>query len=109
VLHRLSLLCRFVDLLVPDFECFMFLDGESFGGRMYPEMSCELNCTSNGFSCTFLDLGVEQSPQGIPCGIFHQCFQPEYAGLDMICMPHVHSESLLLLSWALWIFSFTGS
>jgi hypothetical protein len=27
----------------------------------------------------------------------------------MICMPHVHSESLLLLSWALLIFSFTGS
>jgi hypothetical protein len=27
----------------------------------------------------------------------------------MICMPHVHSKSLLLLSWAFSIFSFTGS
>jgi hypothetical protein len=105
VLHRSSLLCRFVDILVPDFENFMFPDKESFGGRIYPEMSCELNCTSNGFSCTFLDLAVKQSPQGISCDIFHKCFQPEYAGIDMICMPHVHSKSLLVLSWALSIFS----
>jgi hypothetical protein len=109
VLQRLSLLCSFVDLLVPDFESFMFLDRESFGERIYLKMSLELHCTFKGFSCTFLDLAVKQSPQGISCGIFDQCFQPEYAGIDMICMPHVHSESLLLLSWALLIFSFTGS
>jgi hypothetical protein len=53
VLDRLSVVCRFVDLLVPDFESFMFRDKESFGVRIYPEMSCELNCTSNGSSCTF--------------------------------------------------------
>jgi hypothetical protein len=27
-------------------------------------------------------------------------FKPVYAGIDMIYMPHIHSKSLLLLSWA---------
>jgi hypothetical protein len=57
VLHRLSLVCRFVDDLFipnfPEFESFMYLDKDSFGGGIYPKMSCDLNCTSNGFSCNF--------------------------------------------------------
>jgi len=40
VLHRLYRVRRFVDLLVPDLESFMYLDEESFGGSIYPEMSC---------------------------------------------------------------------
>ncbi len=54
--------------------------------------SCELNCTSKGFSCNFLDLAVNQSPQGISCDIFDQRSQPEYAGSEMICMPLIHSN-----------------
>jgi len=51
-----------------------------------------LNCTSKGFSCNFLDLAVRQSPQGLSCDIFDKCSQPEYAGIEMIRMPHVHSN-----------------
>jgi hypothetical protein len=35
---------------------------------------------------------VKQNPQGISCDIFDNRPQPEYAGIDMICMPHVHSN-----------------
>ncbi len=36
--------------------------------------------------------------------------QPEYAVIDMMCMPHAHSNiTLLLLSWTLSIVSSTGS
>jgi hypothetical protein len=89
-------------------------------------MACEPNCTSNGFSCNVVDLAINQSPRGVLCDIFHKHNQPpEYAGIDMICMPHVHvlssifitakfgltivPISLLLLSWALSITSSTGS
>jgi hypothetical protein len=58
----------------------------------YPKTSCELNCTSKGFSCNFLDLTVSQSPQGLSCDIFDKRSQPEYAGIEMIRMPHVHSN-----------------
>jgi hypothetical protein len=54
--------------------------------------SCELNCTSKGFSCNFLDLAVRQSPQGFSCDIFDKRSQPEYAGIEMIRLPHVHSN-----------------
>jgi hypothetical protein len=41
VLHRLSLVCRFVDDLFvhdfPDFENFMYLDQDSFSGGIYPK------------------------------------------------------------------------
>jgi hypothetical protein len=30
--------------------------------------------------------------QGLSCDIFDKCSQPEYAGIDMIRMPHVHSN-----------------
>jgi hypothetical protein len=55
VLHRLSLVCRFVDDLFvpdfPDFVNFMYLNQDSFGNGIYPKTSCELNCMSKGFSC----------------------------------------------------------
>jgi hypothetical protein len=35
---------------------------------------------------------MKQSPQGISCDIFDKCSQPEYAGIDMIRMSHVHSN-----------------
>jgi hypothetical protein len=35
---------------------------------------------------------VSQSPQGLSCDIFDKRSQPEYAGIDMIRMPHVHSN-----------------
>jgi hypothetical protein len=36
VLHRLYRVRRFVDLLVPDLESFMYLDEKSFGGKHMP-------------------------------------------------------------------------
>jgi hypothetical protein len=30
--------------------------------------------------------------QGLSCDIFDKCAQPEYAGIEMIRMPHVHSN-----------------
>ncbi len=49
-IHRLSLVCRFVDDLFvpdfPDFENFMYLNQVSFGSSIYPKISCELNCKS---------------------------------------------------------------
>jgi hypothetical protein len=96
MLHSFSLVCSFVDDLFvpdfPDFENFVYLNQDSFGSGIYPKTSCELNCTSKGFSCNFLDLIVSQSPQGLSCDIFDKRFQPEYAGIEMIRMPHVHSN-----------------
>jgi hypothetical protein len=96
VLHRLSLVHRFVDDLFvpdfPDFENFMYLNQDSFGSSIYSKTSCELNCTSKGFSCNFLILTVRQSPQSLPCDIFYKHSQPEYAVIEMIRMPHVHSN-----------------
>jgi hypothetical protein len=96
VLHRLPLACRFVDDLFvpdfPDFVNFMYLNQDSFGSSIYPKTSCELNCTPKGFSCNFLDLAVRQSPRGLSCDVFDNCSQPEYAGIKMIRMPHVHSN-----------------
>jgi hypothetical protein len=92
VLHSLSLVRRFVDdLFVLDFlvfENFMYLNQYSFG--IYPKTSCELNCTSKGFSCNFLDRNVRQSPQGLSCNIFYKRFQPKYASIEMIKMFHAH-------------------
>jgi hypothetical protein len=54
VLHRLSLVCRFVDDLFvpdfPDFVNFMYHNQDSFGSGIYPKTSCELSCMSKGFS-----------------------------------------------------------
>jgi hypothetical protein len=96
VVHRLSLVHRFVDDLFvldfPDFVNFMYLSQDSFGSGIYPKTSCELNCTYKGFSCNFLDLAVSQSPHGLSCDIFDKHSQPEYEGIEMIRMPHVHSN-----------------
>jgi hypothetical protein len=70
----------------------MYLNQDSFGSGIDPKTSCELNCTSKGFSCNFLDLVVWQSPQGLSCDIFDKCSQPEYAGIEMIRMPQIHSS-----------------
>jgi hypothetical protein len=75
----------------PDFGNFMYLDRDSFGGSIYSKTSCELNCTSKGFSCNFLDLAVQQIPQGIPCDIFDKHSQPEeYASIEIIYMSQFH-------------------
>jgi hypothetical protein len=70
----------------------MYLNQDSFGSGIDPKTSCELNCTSKGFSCNFLDLVVRQSPQGLSCDIFDKRSQPEYAGIEMIRMPQIHSS-----------------
>jgi hypothetical protein len=81
VVHNLSLVCRFVDdLFVPNFldlENFMYLHPNSFGSDIYPKTSCELNCTSEGISCNFLDLTMSQSPQGLSCDILDKRSQLE--------------------------------
>ncbi len=74
------------------FSFLLVLNQDSFGSGIYPKTSCELNCTSKGFSCNFLDLAVRQSPQDLSCYIFYERSQPEYAGIEMIRMPHVHSN-----------------
>jgi hypothetical protein len=113
VLPRLSMVHRFVDELLvpdfPDFENFMYLNQGSFGGSRYPKTSCELNCMSKGFSCNFLDLAVRQSRQGFSCDIFDKHSQPEYAGIEMIRMPHVHSNLSITAKLGLSIVNFTGS
>jgi hypothetical protein len=70
----------------------MYLTQDSFRSGIDPKTSCELNCMSKGFSCNFLDLAVRRSPQALSCDIFDKCSQPEYAGIEMIRMPHVHSS-----------------
>ncbi len=35
---------------------------------------------------------MRQSLQGLSCDIFDKCSRPEYAGIEMIRMPHVHSN-----------------
>jgi len=60
----------------------MYLNQDSFGDNIYPKASCELNCTSKGFSCSLSDLTVRQSPQGLSGDIFDKRFQLEYAGID---------------------------
>jgi hypothetical protein len=58
-----------------------------------PGTSCEFrNCTSNSFSCNFLDLAITQSPRGISSGMFDKHIQLENAGIDMVCMHHAHSN-----------------
>jgi hypothetical protein len=64
----------------------MYRDKDFFGGFIYPNMSSKLNCTSRGFSFSFLDC------RGLFGEIFDKSTQPEYAGLDMIHMPHIDSN-----------------
>jgi hypothetical protein len=46
----------------------MYLDKDSYGGHIYLDMSCGLNCTSDDFSCD-LDLAMKQCLLGISCDI----------------------------------------
>jgi hypothetical protein len=93
----------------PDFENFMYLNQDSFGSGIYPKTSCELNCMSKGFSRNFLSLAVRQSPQGLYCDIFDKRSQREYAGIEMVRMPHVHSNISITAKLGLSIVNFTGS
>jgi len=70
----------------------MYLNQDSFGSGIYPKTLCQLNCTSKGFSCNFIDLDVKQSPQGLSFHIFGKCSQPKYASIQMIRMFNVHSN-----------------
>ncbi len=53
----------------PGFKSFMYLDKDSFGGGVYPRTPWELDCTSNGLSCNFLDLAFSKSPTGLLCDL----------------------------------------
>jgi hypothetical protein len=44
-------------------------------------ISSSSTCMFKGFSCSFLDLTVRQSPQGLSCDIFDKHSQPECAGI----------------------------
>jgi hypothetical protein len=85
----------------------MYLNQDSFGSGICPKTSCELDCTSKGFSCNFLDLAVRQSPQGLSCDIFDKCSRPKYAGIEMIRMLHVHAN--ISITWGLSIVNITSS
>jgi hypothetical protein len=61
------------------------------------------------FSCNFLDLSVRQSPQGLSCDIFDKHSQPEYAGIEMIRMPDVHSSISITAKLGVISSQFTGS
>jgi hypothetical protein len=37
------------------------------------------------------------SPQGILCDIFVKCSEPKYKGIEMICMPHAHSNISIIV------------
>ncbi len=84
-----------------DFSDFMYLNQDSFGGGICPKVFCELNCTSKGFSCNFLDLALRQSPQGLSCDIFDKRSQPEYVGIEMIRMPRGHSSISIIVKLGL--------
>ncbi len=53
MLETLVLACRFVDdhFIVDFLHSVMYLNLDSSVGRTYTKISCELNCTSNGFTC----------------------------------------------------------
>ncbi len=60
--------------------------------------------------CNFLDLGITRVLEVFGVISLIKFTQPEYAVIDMMCMPSVHSNiTLLLLSWTLSIVSSTGS
>ncbi len=99
----------YIELSVESCTFILNLNRDSFGSSIYPKTSCELNCRSKGFSFNFLDLAARQSPQGLSCDIFDKHSQPEYAGIEMIRMPHVHSNISMTGSWGLSIVNFTHS
>jgi hypothetical protein len=46
------------------------------------KVQIELNCTSKGFSYSFLDLARKQSSQGLSYDIFYKCSQPQYTSIN---------------------------
>jgi hypothetical protein len=109
VLHRLSMFIGLWMIFVPhfsDFENFMYLNQDSFGGGIYPKAFCELNCTCKGFSGNFLGLAVRESPQGLSCDIFDKPSQP---GIEMIRIPCVHSSISIIVKLGVIISQFVGS
>jgi hypothetical protein len=67
---------------------------------MFPKTSCGLNYISKNFSCNLLDLYVKQSLQD---NILYYLVillidntQQKYVGIDMIHMPHVHSNIFII-------------
>jgi hypothetical protein len=42
---------------------------------------------------------MSQSPQGLSCDIFYKRSQSECEGIDMIKMPHVHSNISMTTKW----------
>lgn len=70
----------------------MYKDDGALGGGIYPNDSCELNCTSKGDSCAFLDLKISQTALGLEVDIYDKREQPEYSGLKIIRMPHIESN-----------------
>jgi hypothetical protein len=51
-----------------------------------------VNCTYICFICNFLDFASNQTPRGLLYAISDKLTQPEYAGIDMIHMPHIQSN-----------------
>jgi hypothetical protein len=62
----------------------------------------------NNLSCNFLNLAVKLSPQGISCDFFDEHSQWEYAVIEMIHMPHVHSNISITAKLGVSIVNFTG-
>jgi hypothetical protein len=78
VLQILFQVHRFVnDLFVPDFVWtlrVLYTWTKTLLVSAYILKGCELNCTYNGFSCNFLDLGINQRPRGLWCDIFDKIY-----------------------------------
>ncbi len=55
-------------------------------------ISCSDNKVFEFHKAFYMDLTVSQTPQGLSCNLFDKRSQPEYAGIEMIRMPHVHSN-----------------
>jgi hypothetical protein len=67
---------------------------------MFPKTSCGLNYISRNFSCNLLDLDVKRSLQ---YNILYYLVillidntRQKYVGIDMIHMPHVHSNIFII-------------
>ncbi len=60
---------------------------------------------SNGFFCNFLDFERTQYSKVLTMDIFDKLSEPEYAGIDMICVPHVDSFVLDVIRLSQWSYS----
>lgn len=73
-LSEIILVSQFVDDLfcprLSKLQEFYVPGQDSFGGGVYPKTPWELDCTSNGLSCNFLDLAISKSPTGLSCDLW---------------------------------------